>query len=299
VCSIGGWISKKPLEKNVARRITTALLFYGQERGIQSGGVLIDGKLLKKAIEPYDLSQTQEYFDLFKSPVSSALVHTRQPTSGGKGDDQAQPFVINDVASIHNGWFINIQELKRRWNIQKTSGVDSELVTAFVHSYGINALPKFLRSASGSSAFAFMYKGELYLMRSGNPTAYTIIDTEDENTIFVFSSTPKILNNAIRWTWLLPPGHPIKETKEGILFHVTPENVVKKSQKTHHKNDFITGGSRIWTAKSIEEYYDRKFFYEGDDCTDDISYFKPREERYDSYQRTLKINPESEGIDTD
>lgn len=239
MCGIAGFISKKPLSSWASERLCSALLYYSEDRGSQSTGIFINGTLFKKAMNACEFIELDEYNKLFTQDTSAALLHTRQPTSGGKGDDQAQPFISGTTVTVHNGWFTNIHELKRRWNIQKASGVDSELVTSFIDSYGIMKLPQFLKSSEGSSAFAIIYKNELYLMRSGNPTAYTIIDLADGNTVFVFASTPKILAMAIRYVWLIQPYHSIKETKEGILLHITPEIITKMSAR-------VSSQSRSW-----------------------------------------------------
>jgi asparagine synthetase B (glutamine-hydrolysing) len=274
MCSIAGFISKKPLSGWQAERLTDALLYHGSVRGEQSAGIWVNGQVLKHAITPDTLVTLPEYEALFKTPVSKALIHTRQPTSGGVGDAQAQPFLVGDTVSIHNGWFVNTLELKKKWNIRKKSGVDSELVTSFVDSYGIRALPQFLKSVVGSSAFAIIYKDDLYLMRDGNPTAFTIIDTTDGNTIFVFASTPSILQQSIRYCWLLPTYHPIKETKEGILFHVSPDNLKKLSQRVYSRTNQYFLTEHEWPKKhsTHDRFYDHKEFYNRDTLTEGIEY---------------------------
>ena len=264
MCSIGGFISSKPISKTSADALITAMLYYGMERGEQSAGVYMNNTLLKKAMNPFELSQTKEFDDLFLTSPSYALVHTRHPTSGGTGDKQAQPFMAGDTVTVHNGWFNNIHEIKGKWEIKKKSGVDSELVTQFIHSYGIKKLPEFLKSVSGSAAFGILYKGELYLMRDGNPTSYTTLDF-GKTKVFAFASTPRMLSNALRHAWLIPGDHKIKETKEGVLYHATPDGVTGMSPKVFTK---MTDWSQYRGRRFPGHSHMYKQAYGQDDLTD-------------------------------
>jgi len=265
MCSIGGFIASKPISAKSAESLCTALLYYGRERGDQSGGLYVNKKLFKKAMDPYLLTQEPEYDALFDKPVKAALIHTRQPTCGGRGDDQAQPFVSGEAATVHNGWFLNIDNIKKTWDIKKSSGVDSELVTEFVANYGIMKLPKFLRSVSGSAAFGILYNKELYLMRDGNPTFWTTVDFGDVQ-VFLFASTGRMLANAMRFAWLIPNDHPIKETKEGILFRCDPKiGLQKLSTKSFTKSFTYADKSKHLYANRFPGHYSGDPWGYGDD----------------------------------
>jgi len=263
LCSIAGFISSKPLAKYLAERLCAALLYHGSNRGSQSTGMYVNDKILKKAKDPMDFIWSDEFTNMFDKRPNCALLHTRQPTCGGLGDAQAQPFKVRDTIAIHNGWFVNCDELKDKWNIRKKSGVDSELVAQFIQTYGIRMLPKFLETTHGSSAIAAFYNEELYLIRQGNPTAYTIVDTADGNTVFVFASTGRIISDSVRYCWLLPSSHPIKETKEGYLFRVSPGKLERMSARIS-KSYY----GRIWSGEGwgddidIQSAIDDKFLHE-------------------------------------
>ena len=231
MCSIGGFISSKPLSGWTTDRLITALLYYGSERGSQSAGVFVNDNIVKKAMDPSLFAVDDDYLKVVEEPTKLALVHTRWPTCGGEEDMHAQPFRVEDTIAIHNGWISNMRELSKSFNISMPTGVDSELIPQFVNTYGIRRLPSFLKSVYGCSACAILYKGELYFMRSGNPTAYTIIDLSDGNTVLIFASTGRILRDAIHYSWLLPPEHPIMDTKEGVLLRVTPDGFEKLSER--------------------------------------------------------------------
>lgn len=254
MCSISGFISKKPIAGYMIERLAASLLYHGAERGEQSAGVYVNGKLFKKAMSPDEFIFLPEFEELFLEPSSAGLFHTRWPTCGGLGDEQAQPFIHGETITVHNGWFSNMGHLKRTWNLKKASGVDSELVAEFIHNYGIRKLPKFFKSTQGSSAFGILYHGSLYLLRHGNPTAYTFIDLADGNTIFIFASTLSILKRAVGYCWLIPSSHPFAETKEGYLFKVTPNSLEKQSDRIQPKSQWELHG-RVYHRENVENWY--------------------------------------------
>jgi len=236
MCSISGFISSQPIAKKTASRLCSALLFYGSVRGSQSSGIWINNHLLKKAESPDDFIYSPEFSNVFDRGPTIALMHTRQPTSGGLGDAQAQPFKVGNTVTVHNGYFHNITELKNKWSIQKKSGVDSELVTQFIESYGINMLPKFLASSEGPSAFAIHHNGELYLMRDTNPIHVANLDMKNGTKLTIFASTADIIHDALKYCWLIESNVRANMIKEGILFHLNREGVLEKlSEKTSSK----------------------------------------------------------------
>lgn len=294
MCSIAGFITKNSLRPDTAHLLTNALLFYGSERGDQSCGVMVDGKILKRALPNHKFRELDEYKNLFTENVHHALIHTRQPTCGGLGDAQAQPFQIGNTTTIHNGWINQTDQVMRKWNIRKKSGVDSQLITSFIHSYGIRKLTSFVKSSSGTSAIAAIHYGELYLFRSGNPMFYTFIDTDDDDTIFVFASTEEILGNALRYIFLLDAEHPIKELKEGVLFHINTSRIAKMSEKAEHKRMFFPSRQRGYFQGhwwDDEDYIrsqagkaviisreEPKLYDEDQEKPEDIKYFEPNKE---------------------
>ncbi len=222
MCSISGFTSQYPIDKQTALRLSSALLFFGAIRGNQSSGIYINGKVHKKAIEPLKFIETREFLALFEKKTDLVLCHTRMPTCGGTGDEQAQPFQQSTTVTVHNGYYHNIPEIKEKWGIVKNSGVDSELVTSFINSYGIRELPKFLESTSGPSAIATLYKRELYIARHENPCVYTRLNLSG-NHILIFASTSDILESALNHVWL--GKWKVEQVKDNRLFQVTPKRL--------------------------------------------------------------------------
>ena len=207
MCSISGFISSKPLPKWKANRLAAALLYYGTARGSQSSGVYnhTNRKLFKRAVDAEKFIDLAEFHAVFDGPTSLVLCHNRQPTCGGTGDDQAQPFIQGDTVSIHNGWYPQMKKLAETWGLVKPSGVDSELATAFIDTYGIEMLPLFLEDAQGSSAIATIWQDNLYVVRNGGPMYYLRFNDTEDREITIFASTDDILMHAARHVWLLLP----------------------------------------------------------------------------------------------
>lgn len=232
MCSIAGWITPSPLSPESARRLAQGLLYFGMDRGQQSAGVLWGGTLLRRAMRPDDFIFTKEFIDLFATSSGSpiCLLHTRQPTSGGTGDEQAQPFVRGKAATVHNGWFWNCSEVKAEFSLRKKSGVDSELVTAWVNAYGPESLPEFIESTEGSSAIACKHEENLFLIRDGNPIVTAQLKLGTGQPILLFASTAKQLISALRYTYLFTDVR-VQEMKEGVLFHATPAGLEQLTSK--------------------------------------------------------------------
>lgn len=242
MCSIGGWIAEHPIPATTAKRLSSALLWYGRPRGSQSAGIqlvgpVLDNQLLKRATDPASFILLDDFGLLFPADAefTSALTHTRAPTSGGLGDAQAQPFTASECSTIHNGMFFDEQSLIDRWNIDNESGVDSELVTSFLATHGPLLLPDFVESTIGPSSIAARYKDDLYLIRSGNPCYWQTLLTPERTKICIFASTAEQLSAALAYTWLIPDrfSEPL-ETTEGVLIHMTPEGPTEISEPISH-----------------------------------------------------------------
>lgn len=246
MCGIAGFISERPLNAVESRRLAKGLLFYAAERGNQSAGCYVDGRMYKNNVTPQKFINDPQFDALFTKPTRIVLCHTRMPTSGGKGQLQAQPFQQGNVATVHNGYYFDIAGIKQRWSLTKASGVDSELITDFISQYNIRMLPDFLNSTDGPSAIAAVVGQQLYLARTGNPLVYMHLKLGDGNRVTVFASTETILAPAIQYVYLLdmPETH-MKDVDEGALFQVTPTRLKRVgNQKFAHQYPKVSGNWR-------------------------------------------------------
>lgn len=204
MCSIGGFISQRPLDRYKAKRLASALLHFGLSRGDQSSGIYFGGTLLKRAVSASDLIYADDFNALFTDESSTiCLTHTRLPTSGERGDQQAHPFWVGNTISVHNGSIHNCKSIREKWRLDKPSGVDSELFTEAIDKYGIRRLPEIASDFSASAALGIYHDDVLYLARDGNPIEYTTI-IDDDNHITIFGSTQSQVLCSIAHVWLVP-----------------------------------------------------------------------------------------------
>jgi hypothetical protein len=255
VCSIAGFIAERPLTPIEVERLTQALLYHGAVRGDQSAGLYMNGQLFKKATDPQEFIYLPEYRALVEQPARYALIHTRMPTCGGRGDKQAQPFKHGDIVTVHNGMFHDCKSIRKKWNIKKKSGVDSELLTSFIESYGIARLPDFLEDAFGNAAVGVMVGERMYLMRTDNPISTMSIKLYDGNLLHVFASTTAILEAAVHHTWLMPASYRPATLTEGRLYEVTGKRLDAISEP-------IKAARRGWT-REYTDYHDDAFHWGG------------------------------------
>jgi len=287
MCSISGFISNSPIDKNLAKRLSKALLFYGRERGEQSAGIYVNGVVTKQAVDPAVFVETDSFSKAFEGndPIM-VLCHTRQPTCGDRTDKQAQPFRQGEVTTIHNGCFFNIKGLKNEWNLKKTSGVDSELVTSFINQYGVQKLPEFIKSTDGPSAIAAIVNGELFIAKAGNPLVCTSLVFKGGQRLLVFASTKTILENALKYC-LLVGRIKIKEPEDGGLFRVTPKRLKKicgGMRPNYGYGDFEFEG--IWRKEYSSHhkgYFDDNDIYRGSEEEDEKD-----NEMYDTYDMVTR-----------
>lgn len=235
MCSISGFLSAAPLSHSATLRLMRALLYYGRSRGAQSTGLALLTStgihLLKEATDPDDFVFSEAFEDLFaklpaNTQITGALGHTRQPTCGGLGNDQAQPFVSGQTATVHNGYYHDFKAIKTAHEIDKPSGVDSELVCSYVAKHGIATLPTFIASTDGPSAIACFHEGAMYMMRVSNPTVLATFPLGNSNRLSVFASTANQLTDALRYCWLFHSTPSTITPTEGILYQLTPSGLV-------------------------------------------------------------------------
>lgn len=241
MCSISGFLASAPLSPATLAKLCDSLIFHGSQRGRQSTGICVyptmdTPQLLKKAVAPSAFIGLDEYQRLVATPLTAALIHTRQPTCGGLGDEQAQPFLITtddaQVATTHNGYYRDFDSIKNAHSITKPSGVDSELAATYIAAHGPSTLPLFIESTDGPSSIAAVHNSELYFIRSGNPLSYAFVSLTNQTKVLVWASTETILRAALAYTWLFDSLPMFHTTAEGHLYKASPTTLTKLTTST-------------------------------------------------------------------
>lgn len=292
MCSIGGFVSAKPLAASEARALCTALLHYGSIRGDQSSGVFANGEIFKRAEAPALLTNLAGYDDVFSGPTSIALTHTRMPTSGGRGDTDAQPFRRGDTISVHNGFFDT--DIQKKWKINKKhSLVDSELITSFIASYGPRLLHRFIESTHGPSAVATIHGGKLYIISSGNPIYYAKFSVRG-NSIFAFASTADILESSLKSVWLMPVYMRSLALTPDRLYMADASGLRRLSKPIKREIAFLSGYRGQWSHGG--KSYDPKDWPDKDDARGNVRVVHNYKEFKDRLTG-MGVNPESGELD--
>lgn len=271
MCSIGGFISDRPLPAATCQRLASALLFFGEERGRQSSGIYINNKLFKKAEAANKVVFSPAFAELFDAPASLCLVHNRQPTCGGQGDEQAHPFWVGNTVGIHNGWLTNCSELIKKWQLEKPSGVDSELLAAAMDKLGPLGFSKFMNDVSGNASVAMLHHGELYLGRDGNPLEYLNMDVEfsdGKTSVTLFGSTEPQVLKTFNHCWLLNSYRRTITLPQQKLFHISASGAIKDigEFKTAPRTTVAYEGSRDdWGSEDYSHHFRRGRTYSTSD----------------------------------
>lgn len=253
MCSISGFTASKPLSHETALRLCRALLFFGQDRGKQSAGAFVNGTLLKRAITPDEFGVLPQFAALFQGGASYALLHTRAPTCGERGDAQAQPFLsANGIVTIHNGIVGSPDKVAEEHGLSWPSGVDSELFTAFAEKYGIFKLPRFLRSVFGSSAVAVYHEKKVYLLRDGNPIETYRVDLTNGTRVMLFASTQGIIDRAAHYVWLMDYAIKSDTVPDKVLCRLdAQQGRVRELGRPYHQTwadgGYYSGGEFDWS----------------------------------------------------
>lgn len=257
MCSIGGFISRDPIEPWKARRLSSALLHFGLSRGDQSSGIFYNNTLLKRAVSATELINADDFYELFSTPNSSniCLTHTRFPTSGERGDNQAHPFWVGNTISVHNGSIHNCKHVRDKWKLDKPSGVDSELFTQAIAKYGIYKLPQIADDFSASAAIAVLDNDTLYLARDGNPLEYmTILD--GDNPITIFASTSTQVTSTINHLWLIPRLPTTTTLPSNKIFSITPDGELDEVGPFYTMPPLTPTSKAFQTAKQFWDDWD-------------------------------------------
>jgi asparagine synthetase B (glutamine-hydrolysing) len=259
MCSIGGFISTQPLEPWKAQRLAAALLHFGLSRGDQSSGIFYNNQLVKRAVSATHMIHSERFLGLFKDGHTSTtcLTHTRFPTSGERGDDQAHPFWVGGTVAVHNGSISNCKHVREKWKLDKPSGVDSELFAQAIDKYGIAKLPEIADDFNASASIAVLHGEQLYVARDGNPFEYITI-LEGENAITIFGSTQTQVLSSVGHVWLipdigqtitLPSGKLFALDAEGELDEIGPfKTAPQVTYKTTYSSSVGGEAARFWDS---------------------------------------------------
>ena len=212
-CGIYGFSLKHRGNRALALANFKILGLYNIERGKDSCGVCIDGKIKKSILEFDDFIRDNYLGNTFKSCV--VLGHNRAGSAGYKKTiEEAHPFLINDnLIFTHNGTIRNTADLCKKYSVvEKDFNVDSKLLGTLLYTEGEKVLEN--------------YKGFAAL-------AYTKLDEEDTLYLYHGSSKNYKTGNSVEERPLY-----FLETKDAIYYSSLENSLkaIKTSEKEEVQN---------------------------------------------------------------
>ncbi len=163
---------------DVAPSLYTALMII-QHRGQESAGISVfDGKAIntRKGNGLVDVALTPD--DVSKLIGSVGIGHVRYPTTGSKGEINAQPITVTttfgDLAVAHNGAITNFLELKDKYMKEGATFLtdsDSEIICRILAKYmtvsndPVKAIRATMGELDGAYSLTILFNGRLFAVR--------------------------------------------------------------------------------------------------------------------------------------
>lgn len=154
MCGLVGVINTTSIYRTDFDKFFKQALICDSVRGDHSTGIFsvspsLEGKTIKKAIDPISFLDLKEVNDLLIKSNRLMMGHNRYATKGAIGDDTAHPFTHNHITLAHNGTLYGHRVLTERADFE----VDSEAVCYMLSTS--NNIAKSLEKLDGAFALTW------------------------------------------------------------------------------------------------------------------------------------------------
>ncbi len=181
MCGIFGFAkSEKALslvEEHQLRGVVMDLACLNESRGKDGTGIALISKseriVFKEAKPASELFKTRRFRDTIKKITSRTLMclgHTRLATVGSVHNDHCHPFVSDDYVGVHNGHFLNRENLLKKYRRAVQTPVDSEAIFRVLDGQTrVSSVIARLEEMNGDFALGFAHLEDpfqLYLVRN-------------------------------------------------------------------------------------------------------------------------------------
>lgn len=250
MCGIAGFSTKKPSYR--LGRALSGLLLLNESRGRHSTGIYRsdEDSIVKEAISADKFVAKYDLTRLNKTPI--ALGHTRFATMGAVSDNNSHPFRKGKIVGVHNGIISNPHD------VFPDAKVDSEAIFYALDKEKNDAVKAF-EQLSGSAALAWVYEGELYLMRHQNPLH--VAQTKDGTLLF--SSEEEHLNVVMNTVFGSDfeleqlPADTVFKAVDGVLEEIADIEFKKTNWWADKKKTKQTANSYGYGYDNFDDWYDR------------------------------------------
>lgn len=181
MCGIFGFAKSEKMLSAVGehqiRGAVMDLACLNESRGKDGTGIALMSKLemtvLKEARPVGELFKTRRFREMIRRITARTLLclgHTRLATIGSVHNDHCHPFVSEDYVGVHNGHFINRENLLKKYQKKVQTPVDSEAIFRVLDGErSVSGVVSKLEEMNGDFALGFANIADpfrLYLLRN-------------------------------------------------------------------------------------------------------------------------------------
>jgi glutamine---fructose-6-phosphate transaminase (isomerizing) len=229
MCGIFGVVSTS--DPRQAQTLLAALFRLSESRGKEASGLAGVGgeardtiRVLKSPVPSKELMRTPAYADsvrdVARGPRVATIGHSRLVTNGSQVEHaNNQPVAVGGVVGVHNGIVVNEQALAKRFGLDCTSDLDTEVLFGLIRTQrsvvdGLRTAYAEIQGVANVALFATELD-QLALATNSGSVFYAV-----RGSLFAFASERYILDTALA-RCELAPGATQLVAGQGLLVDLT------------------------------------------------------------------------------
>lgn len=222
MCGIAGFSCTGEFEERLKVALPI-LASHMARRGSHSWGFTNGVDIVK------ELGDIQNNLAYSEQGHKTTLIHTRHATTGARTKENSHPFKIGKILGVHNGIIYSHKEIAKKYGYEYQ--VDSEVLF-----HQLNA-GRDLSELAGYGAIVFFEDGVIHLGAFQGGSLILVKATWG----WLWASTAEAVNAAFRMSGLNDTAQFQVKLKEGVLYQLRGERIVKDKRK-------LSIGKSTWSA---------------------------------------------------